>query len=187
MKTIRTATWMAALAVAAGLAANAQGPGGQGAQGGPPGGGNGQAPSAEEVAKRLLADFDADQDGKLNADELKKSIEKHQQGRPAPGGQQMRRPTRSPGGPQARTQGGRGEQQGGAQAAQGDARPARPQPAQMAARWVEEFDADKNGSLSPQELQKAMEAHRPPPPPRDDDPDAPQGGPREAPPGEIDR
>ena len=41
-------------------------------------------------------------------------------------------------------------------------RPAMPDPDQIATKWLEEFDADKNGALAPEELKKALAAHRPP-------------------------
>ena len=181
MKTMTTVKWAAILMLAAGLTANAQGPGGGGPQGGgqqqggPGGGGNFQPPSADEIVKHMLADFDADKDGKLDATELKKSVEAHQkerQQRGGPqggqgGGQQGMRggPQGGTGGMQRGSQGGgqQGGPQGGGQngGPNGD-RPQPPAPDKIAADWLKEFDADKNGSLDAAELAKALEAHRPP-------------------------
>lgn len=160
MKTMTIAGWTMGMLLAAALAAGAQAPGGgRGPQGGGPGGLQGaagggelqQPPSVDEIVQRMLADFDADKDGKLSADELKKSVEARRQARQGQGGRGG-----MPGGPQ-------GNQQGGPQGE----RPTPPAPDQMAAKMMEGFDADKNGSLNAAELQKALEAHRPP-----------QGGPR---------
>jgi hypothetical protein len=176
MNTITTVKWAAALMLAATLTANAQGPGGAPQQGGPqdrPQGGNFQPPGADEIVKHMLTDFDADKDGKLDAAELKKSVEAHQQQRQQRGG-----PMGGPGGGQ---QGMRGGPDAGFQGGPKGERPEPPAPDKIAAKWMEEFDADKNGSLSKEELQKALEAHRPQRPqgggPGGGQQGGPQGGP----------
>lgn len=179
MKTTTTVKWAAALMLAAAMTVSAQGPGpggqcppggpqgmGAGPQGGP-GGGNFQPPSADEIVQHLLADFDANKDGKLDAAELKQSVEARQQNRMQQRGGPMAGPRGGQGGPQGVGPGPRGGQQGGFQGAPqggpGGDRPERPAPENIAAKMFEDFDADKNGSLSPDELQKALAAHRPPP------------------------
>lgn len=187
MKTTMTVKWAAALMLAATMAANAQAPGGRGPQGGGPGGPSGQfqPPSPDEIAKKIMADFDADKDGKLNADELKNSIaarqkQRQEQGGPQgglghmqQGGQGGQQPGgRMQGGPGGVRGGGPGGQQGGPEGE----RPQPPAPDQIAAKWLEEFDADKNGNLSSDELQKALASHRPPPPPMHGGMGGPRGG-----------
>lgn len=168
MKTMTKVKMVAALMLAAALTANAQnqnggggrngpppgegpggGPGGGDQQGGP--GGDFQPPSPEDIAKHMLEKFDADKDGKLNAEELAKAIASRPHRGPPGGGQQ--------GGPGGSPQGGPNG------ASQNGDRPQPPAPEKIAAKWIEEFDADKNGSLDAAELAKALEAHRPPPPP----------------------
>lgn len=163
MKTMMRVKWAAVLMLAAALMANAQGPGGGrgpqgGGQQGGPGGGDFKPPSPDEIVKHMLADFDGNKDGKLDATELKKSIEAHQKQRMEHGS-----PQGGPGGGQQRgAQGGPGGFQGGQQGGPQGERPEPPAPDKIAAKWLEEFDADKNGTLSADELQKALAAHRPP-------------------------
>jgi hypothetical protein len=213
MKTMTTMTWAAALVLAAAVAASAQGPGGGGrgargggqgggAGGGPQGGGprggdaaqpggNFQVPDADQIVKRMLADFDADKDGKLDAAELKKSIEARRPQRPGPGGQQggpegRPGPGGGPGGAGFAPGGGRsgppGEGAGfgrgggpgggpGGAGGFGGPRGEPPAPEKVAESWMGQFDADKNGSLNGEELQKALSARRPMGPP--------PGGPQE--------
>jgi len=85
MKTSTTVKWIAALMLAGGLTANAQVPGneppgipppdkpGWGHQGGP-GDRDINPPRFEDIAKRMIEQFDADKDGKLDASELAKAL-----------------------------------------------------------------------------------------------------------------
>ena len=145
MKKTTGVKWLAVLLVVAGMTVRAQVPAGDQQSG--PGGGKGAMPDPTEISKKMLEKFDADKDGKLNVEELTKAI--------------AARPHRGPpaGVQQTAPQGG----------GQGQVAPANerqpPAPEKIAAKWMEKFDADKDGKLDADELVKAIAArphHGPP-------------------------
>lgn len=96
-------------------------------------GGEGQPPPGPSLnASDLIAKYDTNGDSKLNADELTTALD-------------ASRPPKPP-----------------ASSTENADRPEPPSAANMSADWIKRFDADGDGSLSADELTKAIQSHRPP-------------------------
>lgn len=200
-------SWTFGLLIVAGVAtAIAQPPGGPGGRGGPgggppPGGGRGRPPqpviealdadgnhiiSSEELqnATKVLLALDKNHDGQLSEDEFGPGRDRPGMGREPGGppggnrggGENSRRPPRGPDGPRDRRPGGEPGN---------DDRPPHPPGPERMIEHAFEFDADRDGKLSKEELTKFAEDfeqhHRGPGgPPRDGGEGRPGGpGPRD--------
>ena len=172
MKTSTTVKWIAALTLAAGLTANAQGPGGGngGGQGGggPGGGGQGgqhQRPTPEQMAEQMMTKFDANTDGVLSQSELTQALEAlrahHPQGGGGGGGQGGGQGGGAQGAKSGKYHalGGSGGQQGANQGGAGGDHPSPPSADKVAAQMIEKFASDKKG-LTKAEFVKALAEHR---------------------------
>ena len=146
----RALCWAAALLCAAGAAraqeADEPPP--------PPGEGGGERrmerpmpPDPAKIAAMMMEKFDADKDGKLNADELKAALAAH-------------RPPRPPHLRHSETNAPQRSETPAGEAPQGGPRKGPPAPEVLAAKMIAEFAADKT-ALTATELQKALAAHRP--------------------------
>ncbi len=119
----------------------------------PPGGGHGgpggkmERPSPDKIAAVMMEKGDSDKDGKLNAKELAAVL--------AAGRQQ-----RGPRGPHSPTNAPHHAEGKAGDQPQGDKHPAPPSPDVIAGKMIEQFASDKT-ALTKDELQKALEAHRP--------------------------
>jgi hypothetical protein len=166
------------LIVAAGAVALAQPPGGgRGGPGGPPGGG----PDGDfrPPPPPIIGVLDADRDHVISADEIKNAseallkLDKNKDGKltedefigPPPPGAENRRGGRDGDGPRGNRGAGRprpddrGPPPGGPEGddgPQGDGPPGPPRPEQFVEHALE-YDADKDGKLSPDELRKFAE------------------------------
>lgn len=88
----------------------------------------GERPDPAEFAAKMLADFDKDGSGSLDATELTEALAFQRENRP-------QRPQRE---------------------GMGGKRPHAPNPDVVAGKMIENFDADDNGNLSEEELSKAL-------------------------------
>ncbi len=104
-------------------------------------------PNPEQMAAAMMAEFDADKDGKLSVTELTAALSAHHQHPPRSHHSMTNAPQHAAG-------------QTGNQT-QGEKRPSLPPPETVAARMIERFAADKTALTLP-ELQQALAAHRPP-------------------------
>jgi hypothetical protein len=135
----------------------------------------GDRPGREEMRERMLKEFDADKDGKLNDEEREKAREARQGRMGREGGPGEGRPPRGEGrGPEGRRGPGPGGHDGpgpGGPPPHGPGFPPNPM------RLFNAFDADKNEQLSKDEFEKLMGKLRElmPPPPRFRGPGGPDG------------
>ena len=96
-------------------------------------GGEGQPPPGPSLnASDLIAKYDTNDDSKLNAEELTTALD-------------ASRPPKPP-----------------SSFTENADRPEPPSAASMSADWIKRFDVDGDGSLSSDELTKAIQSHRPP-------------------------